>query len=158
MFVTLRAGPYLLWRAVDEHRWELDVLVQKRRDKAAAKRFFRRVLRSNPVPARIITDRLRSYPGYGRYSRARSCEARFCRDCRTGEQPCRKQPPADPQAQNPDVRFSRAASQAGDSLMLRSDPLARSQMRAECHRALLKERFATWHSWTEFSAVENDIG
>jgi len=26
------------------------VLVQKRRDKAAAKRFFRRVLGSNPVP------------------------------------------------------------------------------------------------------------
>ena len=42
MFVTLRGEPYLLWRAVDEHGAELDVLVQKRRDKAAAKRFFRR--------------------------------------------------------------------------------------------------------------------
>jgi len=41
MFVTLRGEPYLLWRAVDEHGAELDVLVQKRRDKAAAKRFFR---------------------------------------------------------------------------------------------------------------------
>jgi transposase-like protein len=51
-----------LWRAVDEHGAELDVLVQKRRDKAAAKRFFRRVLRSNPVPRKIVTDRLRSYP------------------------------------------------------------------------------------------------
>ncbi|MGF6971856.1 transposase-like protein [Paraburkholderia sp. JPY465] len=39
-----------------------DVLVQKRRDKAAAKRFFQRVLRSNPVPRRIVTDQLRSYP------------------------------------------------------------------------------------------------
>jgi putative transposase len=38
MFVTLRGEPYLLWRAVDEHGMELDVLVQKRRDKAAAKR------------------------------------------------------------------------------------------------------------------------
>ena len=42
MFVTLRGEPYLLWRAVDEHGAELDVLVQKRRDKAAAKRFFRK--------------------------------------------------------------------------------------------------------------------
>jgi putative transposase len=38
------------------------VLVQKRRDKAAAKRFFRKVLRSNPVPRKIVTDQLRSYP------------------------------------------------------------------------------------------------
>jgi putative transposase len=41
---------------------ELDILVQKRRDKAAAKRFFKRVLRSNPVPRKIVTDQLRSYP------------------------------------------------------------------------------------------------
>ncbi|MFC6144067.1 IS6 family transposase, partial [Paraburkholderia silvatlantica] len=61
MFVTLRGEPYLLWRAVDEHGTELDVLVQKRRDKAAARRFFQSVLRSNPVPRRIVTDQLRSY-------------------------------------------------------------------------------------------------
>ncbi len=54
MFVTLRGEPYLLWRAVDEHGAELDVLVQKRRDKTAAKRFFGRVLRSNPVPRKIV--------------------------------------------------------------------------------------------------------
>jgi putative transposase len=41
---------------------ELDILVQKRRDKAAAKRFFKRVLRSSPVPRKIVTDQLRSYP------------------------------------------------------------------------------------------------
>jgi putative transposase len=62
MFVSLRGEPYLLWRAVDEHGVELDILVQKRCDKAAAKRLFRRVLRSNPVPRKIVTDKLRSYP------------------------------------------------------------------------------------------------
>jgi putative transposase len=62
MFVTLRGEPYLLWRAVDEHGAELDILLQKRRDQAAAQRFFRRVLRSNPVPRKIVTDQLRSYP------------------------------------------------------------------------------------------------
>jgi putative transposase len=62
MFVTLRGEPYLLWRAVDEHGAKLDVLVQKRRDKAAAKRFFKLVLRSNSVPHKIVTDQLRSYP------------------------------------------------------------------------------------------------
>ena len=49
MFVTLRGEPYLLWRAVDEHGAELDILVKKRRDKAAAKRFFKRVLRSGLI-------------------------------------------------------------------------------------------------------------
>lgn len=62
MLVTLRGEPYRLWRAVDEHGVELDILLQKRRDKAAAKRFFKRVLRSNPVPRKIVTDQLRGYP------------------------------------------------------------------------------------------------
>jgi putative transposase len=71
MFVTLRGEPYLLspkgtslgaWRAVDQHGAELDIPLQKRRNKAAAKRFFKRVLRSNPVPRSIVTDQLRSYP------------------------------------------------------------------------------------------------
>lgn len=62
LFVNLRGMPYVLWRAVDEHGTELDVLLQKRRDKAAAKRFFKRVLRSAPVPRTIVTDQLRSYP------------------------------------------------------------------------------------------------
>ncbi|MGN4002558.1 IS6 family transposase, partial [Burkholderia gladioli] len=62
LFVKPRGEPYELWRAVDEHGTELDVLLQKRRDKAAPKRFFRRILRANPVPRKITTDPLRSYP------------------------------------------------------------------------------------------------
>jgi hypothetical protein len=50
-----------LWRAADEHGAELDVLLQKRCDKAAAKCFLKRVVRSNPVPRKIITDQLRNY-------------------------------------------------------------------------------------------------
>jgi putative transposase len=44
MFVTLCGEPYLLWRAVDEHGAEPDIMLQKRRDEAAAKRFFKRHL------------------------------------------------------------------------------------------------------------------
>ncbi|MEA3112815.1 MAG: putative transposase, partial [Caballeronia sp.] len=63
VFVTLRGEPYLLWRAVDQHGTEFDILLQKRRDKAAAKRFFRRVLASCPeVPRKIVRDQRRSYP------------------------------------------------------------------------------------------------
>jgi putative transposase len=62
MFIALRSEPYLLWRAVDEHGTELDIPVQKRRDKTAAKHFFKRGLPSNAVPLKIVADRLRSYP------------------------------------------------------------------------------------------------
>ena len=63
VFATLRGEPYLLWRAVDQHGAELDILLQKRRDKAAAKRFFRRVLAScSEARRKIGTDQLRSYP------------------------------------------------------------------------------------------------
>jgi putative transposase len=63
VFATLRGEPYLLWRAVDQHGADLDILLQKRRDKAAAKRFFRRVLAScSEAPRKIGTDQLRSYP------------------------------------------------------------------------------------------------
>nr|WP_279244837.1 DDE-type integrase/transposase/recombinase [Candidatus Litorirhabdus singularis] len=41
----------------------VDVFLQARRDSAAAKRFFRRLLRSSGAePRRIVTDKLRSYP------------------------------------------------------------------------------------------------
>jgi putative transposase len=40
----------------------LDILVQSRRDKAAARRFFRKLLKkTGAVPRVIITDKLRSY-------------------------------------------------------------------------------------------------
>jgi putative transposase len=61
-FVTLRGEPYLPRRAVDEHGAELDILLQQRRDKAAAKRCFKHVLRSSRAPRKIVTDKLRSYP------------------------------------------------------------------------------------------------
>ncbi|MFJ8188101.1 IS6 family transposase [Streptomyces sp. NPDC096105] len=51
-----------LWRAVDQDGHVLDILVQNRRDKAAARRFFRRLLKKTRTPPRVVvTDKLRSY-------------------------------------------------------------------------------------------------
>src|SRR6187200_994002 len=51
-----------LWRAVDQDGVVLDVLVQKRRDKQAAKRLLRKLLkRQTRVPRVMITDKLASY-------------------------------------------------------------------------------------------------
>jgi len=51
-----------LWRAVDQDRHVLDIMVQSRRNAKAAKRFFRKLLKGlQYVPRVIVTDKLRSY-------------------------------------------------------------------------------------------------
>ena len=51
-----------LWRAVDAEGEVLDVLVQSKRDKRAALKLMRKLLRKYAiVPERIVTDDLRSY-------------------------------------------------------------------------------------------------
>ncbi len=50
-----------LWRAVDQDGMVLDILVQDRRETAAARRFFRRLLKkTRTVPRVVVTDKLRS--------------------------------------------------------------------------------------------------
>ncbi len=43
--VTIKKQQYYLWRAVDSEGNVLDVLLQRRRDTNAAKRFFRKLLK-----------------------------------------------------------------------------------------------------------------
>src|SRR3954454_13075488 len=51
-----------LWRAVDQDGVVLDVLVQRRRDKQAAKRLLRKLLKKQGrAPRVMITDKLASY-------------------------------------------------------------------------------------------------
>src|SRR5436190_10462176 len=62
VFLTIRGERHYLWRAVDQDGNVLDILVQSRRNKKAAKRFFRKLLRElQYVPRVIITDKLKSY-------------------------------------------------------------------------------------------------
>ena len=61
MFITIRGEPHYLWRAVDQDGDVLDILAQKHRNKRAAKRFFRKLLKGlRYVPRKIATDKLRS--------------------------------------------------------------------------------------------------
>ena len=50
-----------LWRAVDEHGFVLDILLQRHRDTEAAKTFLISLLEEYDVPEVIHTDQLRSY-------------------------------------------------------------------------------------------------
>ncbi len=63
LFVKIQGRQQYLWRAVDEDGDVIDILVQSRRNRRAAIRFFRKLLKSQGcVPRRLITDKLRSYP------------------------------------------------------------------------------------------------
>jgi len=62
VFLTINGERHYLWRAVDQDGYVLDILVQRRRNKAAAKKFFRKLLKGlRYVPRVIITDKLKSY-------------------------------------------------------------------------------------------------
>jgi putative transposase len=63
VFVKINGKQHYLWRAVDQDGEVVDVFLQARRDGSAAKRFFKRLLRSHgSEPRNIVTDKLRSYP------------------------------------------------------------------------------------------------
>ena len=60
--IQINGKQHYLWRAVDQDGEVVDVYLQAKRVGAAAKRFFRRLLRSHRgEPRKIVTDKLRSY-------------------------------------------------------------------------------------------------
>jgi putative transposase len=63
VFLRINGRLQYLWRAIDQDGEVLDILVQPRRSKHAAKKFFRKLLKGlQYIPRAIITDKLRSYP------------------------------------------------------------------------------------------------
>jgi putative transposase len=62
VFLSISGERHYLWRAVDQEGNVLDILVQRRRDRHAAKKFFRKLLKGLAyVPRVLITDKLKSY-------------------------------------------------------------------------------------------------
>ncbi len=62
VFISINGATYYRWRAVDQDGTVLDILVQARRDKHAAAKFLRTLLKGlTSVPRVVITDKLASY-------------------------------------------------------------------------------------------------
>ena len=60
--VKIKGRKFWLWRAVDENGVVLDEILQRRRDKKAAKRLLYQVIKKQRrTPKRFVTDKLRSY-------------------------------------------------------------------------------------------------
>ena len=63
VFVKIIGKQHYLWRAADQDSEVVDVYLQARRDGAAAKRFFRRLLRKyGGQPSKVVMDEPRIYP------------------------------------------------------------------------------------------------
>jgi putative transposase len=61
VFISINGTQHYLWRAVDQDGDVLDILVQSRRNKAAARKFSHKLLKSlRYVPRVVITDKLAS--------------------------------------------------------------------------------------------------
>ncbi|WP_405055252.1 IS6 family transposase [Acidiphilium acidophilum] len=61
MVITIGGEPRWLWRAVDDRGDVLEILVQKRPNADAARRFLRKLMRRWGQPRVVVTDKLRSY-------------------------------------------------------------------------------------------------
>ena len=61
MFVKINGEGHYLWRTVDQEGEVLEAFVSKKRDREAALKFLRKLMKRYGRPDAIITDRLRSY-------------------------------------------------------------------------------------------------
>lgn len=61
VFVKINGGTHYLWRAVDHEGEVLESVVTKRRDKRAALKLLRKLMRRYGEPEAIVTDKLKSY-------------------------------------------------------------------------------------------------
>ncbi len=62
LFVTIQGERQYLWRAVDQDGDVIEILVQPRRNRRAAERFFCKLLKGQgSEPRRLVTDKLKSY-------------------------------------------------------------------------------------------------
>jgi putative transposase len=62
MAVMIAGRRFWLWRAIDDEGEVLDLLVQRRRNKTAAVKLMRKLLKKQGfAPDVLVTDKLRSY-------------------------------------------------------------------------------------------------
>jgi putative transposase len=120
------------------------------------------VLRSNPVPRKIVTDQLRSYPAAkANISELAQVKHVFVKAAARANNRVenRHQPTRRRERQMCGFRDARR-TQAFLSCfgpIRQHFALPRHQMNAARHRAILKARLGTWHSWTFSAAIEKVI-
>ncbi len=154
VFITINGQTHYLWRAVDQDGTVLDILVQARRDKRAAVRFLRKLLKGRAyVPRVVITDKLASYgaalravlPGV-EHRRHKGLNNR----AENSHQPTRERERRMRRFKDPGhaQRFLAAYGPIAGHFRPR-----RHRLTAAAYRETRAERFQTWHEVTGTLAV-----
>jgi putative transposase len=152
VFLTINGDRHYLWRAVDQEGNVLDILVQRQRDKQAAKRFFRKLLKGcHYVPRVIVTDQLKSY-GAAKREMLPSVEHRQHRyldnRAENSHQPTRQRERT--------MRRFKSAGHAQRFLAAHGPILSHFRPRRHGFRArdYRQEMARRWHIWREITATE----
>ncbi|MBZ6078009.1 IS6 family transposase [Microvirga puerhi] len=154
VFVRIRGKLHYLWRAVDQHGNVLDVLVQSRRNKKAAKRFFCKLLKGLCyVPRVIVTDKLASYAAAKReiLPSVEHRQSRYLNNrCEVSHQPSRRR--------ERHMRRFKSARQTQQFLATHSPihnpfQLHRHRLSASEYRAARDRAFLTWRDATGVALV-----
>ncbi len=153
-FMRINGVTHYLWRAVDQDGTVLEILVQPRRDKRAAVKFLRKLLkRLTYVPRVLITDKLASY-GAAKREVLPSVEhrqhKRLNNRAENSHQPTRER-----------ERRMRRFKSAGHAqrFLAAYGPIAahcrprRHRLTAAAYRRIRAERFQTWHEVTGTTVV-----
>ena len=149
VFVTINGKQQYLWRAVDQDGDVIDNLVQSRRNRRAAERFFLKLLKSQVrVPFRLVTDKLKSYGAALRTimpSVNHDTEQYANNRAEVSHQPTRQR--------ERQMRRFKSPRQAQlflsvHGVVLNLFRLARHRLKAVHHRMLRARSFATWEAIT----------
>ena len=149
--IKIAGVKHWLWRAVDQTGVVLDVLVQRRRDKRAAKRLLRKLLkRQCRAPRVMVTDKLGSYsaakqdvmPGV-EHRRHKGLNNR----AENSHQPTRRRERQMKRFKSPRQaqRFLSAHNQLANLFHLRRDHVTADQYRAA--------RARSFEAWAEISGI-----
>jgi putative transposase len=143
-----------LWRAVDQDGAVLDILVQERRNQAAAECFLRRVLAGEDrAPRMVVTDKLASHlpalkrvPPHAEHRRHKGLNNR----AENSHRPVRKRERALQRYKSPEhaQRFLEPFSAVGNHFRPR-----RHLLPAERYRQLRAERFRQWREAAQLQPV-----
>lgn len=147
--VTVMGERRYLWRCVDQDDNVVDILIQKCKDKSAAKRFFRKMMtHQGQSPRRMVTDKLRSY-GAARKEVMPSvvhCQDRYANNRAEASHQHTRQ-------HERQMRRFKSAGQAQRFLSVHSQVhnlfrVGRHLMRAAHYRAFRDTALATWRAVT----------
>ena len=147
--VTVLGERRYLWRAVDQDGDVLDILVQKHKNKQAASRFFKKLMKGQGLSARlIVTDKL---PSYGAAKKTVMPTSMHCNDRYANNRA--EVSHEHTRAQERQMRQFKSPGQAQRFLAVHSRVhnlfrVGRHLLRAANYRLLRSRSFETWQQVT----------